>query len=329
MIGTKEWVLLKSFLVQFMKNRLLNFAQEVAHANYQNQKDITSNLPPYYIIEPTNYCNYACRICPNRFYKDSEKGFMDFGLFSKILEQIKDVAEVIQLYWLGEPLLHPQIIMMIEACKAKTHAKVMISTNGSLLSEEFAKKLVDARLDKLIVSMDAAASNEIYQSIRCNGNIELLNNNVSNLLKYASTLDITLQFILTFENQCEKEAFIKKWENKGVKISIQCLYTWANQMSELKKMSDYLSPMIAKSRVPCADLWYKMAIHWDGHVSRCCFDWSFDSCVGDVKKDSVFDVWNSAQMRNLRKQHCKADYAGICKNCDAWATEEEYDTLFD
>lgn len=56
------------------------------------------SLPKYYIIEPTNVCNYKCSICPNRLYSKEEQGYMDWALFVRLLSQIKDCAQVIQLY---------------------------------------------------------------------------------------------------------------------------------------------------------------------------------------------------------------------------------------
>lgn len=288
-----------------------------------------SIMPSFYIIEPTNYCNYSCPICPNRFYTSSEKGYMSYELFEKIVLQIKDFADVIQLYWVGEPLLHPRIFDMITYCKMNTKARIMISTNGSLLTESNCKKLIESGLDKLIVSMDAAESNEVYNSIRMSGDINILNTNVTHLMSYVDKLDITLQFILTNVNEAEKDSFIKKWDPYNVKVSIQCLYTWANQLPELNNFSSYLSPMIGQERVPCADLWYKIAIHWNGDVSRCCFDWSFRNIVGNLNSQSVQELWNSSDVLSLRKRHKELDFDSLCKCCDAWATEQEYDYLFE
>lgn len=302
--------------------------QQKLHEDYKS--DTKEKLMPiYYIIEPTNFCNYACTICPNKFYRPEEKGFMEWNLFKKIVLQIKDYAQVIQLYWLGEPLLHSNLCRMIAFCKDNTTAKVMLSTNGSLLDEEYVVNLVNSGLDKLIVSMDAAESQSIYDAIRKNGNLKTLNNNVSNLLKYSSCIDITLQFILTFANKEEKNIFLSNWSDKNIKISVQCLYTWAGQMPELANMSDHLSSMIGQKRDKCADLWYKMAIHWNGKVSLCCFDWSFDNVVGDLTEESVCDVWNSNEINAIRNMHRAFKFEKICEKCDAWALENEYETLFD
>ena len=302
---------------------------ELLHRSYLEGECGSSIMPSYYIIEPTNHCNYSCSICPNRLYASDEKGYMSYDMFENIVSQISCFADVIQLYWVGEPLLHPQIYDMIAHCKSHTNAKVMLSTNGSLLTYDTCKKLVDNGLDKLIVSMDAADSNEVYNAIRTYGNLEQLNLNVIQLMEFASQIDITLQFILTNVNEIERERFIEKWTPFGVKISVQCLYTWANQLPELNGLSSFMSPMIGQERIPCADLWYKIAIHWNGDVSRCCFDWSYKNVLGNVNYKTVREIWNESGIRCLRMCHHKLDFDGLCEGCDAWATEKEYEYLFE
>lgn len=311
-----------------MRKNNINNSKEL-HKSYSTDSLCDNIMPSYYIIEPTNYCNYSCPICPNRLYDETEKGFMPFELFEKIILQIRDFADVIQIYWVGEPLLHSRIYDMITYCKKNTQAKIMISTNGSLLSSNNNKRLLDSGLDKLIISMDAAESNEVYKAIRTNGNIEQLNSNVTSLLSYADEMDITLQFVLTNVNENEKSKFIEKWSRYNVNVSIQCLYTWANQLPELNSFSNCLSPMLGLQRVPCADLWYKISIHWNGDVSRCCFDWSFKNVIGNLNYQSIREIWNSSGFIALRNSHKNLKFDNLCKNCDAWATEQEYDWLFD
>lgn len=326
----RELVSEESLTVQYMKrNNIIN--SERLHRCYTSDICIDCGfiMPSFYIIEPTNYCNYSCPICPNRLYQDNEKGYMSYELFEKIVLQIKDFADVIQLYWVGEPLLHPKIFDMIAYCKMNSRAKIILSTNGSLLTEDNCKKLINSGLDKLIISMDAADSNEVYNAIRTCGDINRLNANVTHLITYANHLDITLQFILTNVNKTEKENFIEKWAPYKVKVCIHCLYTWANQLPELNGFSSYLSPMIGQERVPCADLWYKIAVHWNGDVSRCCFDWSFKNVIGNLKEQNIQDIWNSSIVQSLRGEQKKLNFDALCKCCDAWATEQEYEYLFE
>ena len=289
------------------------------------------SLPIYYIIEPTNMCNYQCTICPNRFFSPHEKGYMELGVFTNIITQIKENARVIQLYWMGEALLHPHLIEMIKLCKAETNAKVMLSTNGSLLTHSLTDSLISSGVDEIIISLDAANDQSTYDKIRVGGNLTTVNANVEYLLSANNgKISIVLQFIDMFINRDEREVFKQKWAQFDCATSIQCLYTWSNQMHSLNLASDNLSPVAKKERVPCADLWNKLSIHWDGNVSVCCFDWHTSIPLGNVSEESLMDIWNGKAVRALRESHCAGHYDSIplCKECDAWAEPDEYVGLY-
>lgn len=287
-------------------------------------------LPRYYIIEPTNHCNFQCPICPNPFYPSSNLGDMTMELFTSIIEQIAESAEVIQLYWMGEPLLCKDIYEMIRICKVSTSAKVMLSTNGSLLNQKSIESLVRAGLDEIIISVDAADSQEIYGQIRKGGNLSDLISNIHLLLENKGPLQVTLQFINLYVNRSERNQFFDKWKKEDCLLQETCLYSWANQLSYLNLASDHLSPVANQERVPCADLWNKMAIHFNGKVSACCFDWNFVMVVGDCNETPLLDIWNGPVLQSLRDFHCKKEFHRglLCAQCDAWATPEEYVTLF-
>lgn len=287
-------------------------------------------LPDYYIIEITSRCNFNCTICPHSFMPLSSLGDMSLSLFERILDQIATSAKVIQLYWMGEPLLNPNVFQMVNLCKIKTNAKVIISTNGSMLTEQSISSLVKNGLDEIVVSVDACDSQKIYSEIRTNGNIKLLNSNIELLLKNKGSMHVVLQFIDLFVNKEEREAFANKWKNADCDISFSCLYTWANQLPSLRLASDHLSPVQYKKRIPCEDLWNKMTINHAGLISICCFDWRLSNIIGNCTKDSLIDIWNGDIINKLRVLHKKGDFQKIllCKGCEAWAEPDEYKIMY-
>lgn len=291
---------------------------------------LVHELPKYYIVEPTNFCNFTCPICPNNQYTRENQGNMEMDLFVTIIEQIKKVAEVIQLYWMGEPLLNPSIYDMIKYCKNNTCAKVMISTNGSNLSPESIDLLIESGLDEIIISVDASDSQEIYESIRVGGDLSELNSTIRLLLKHNEHLHVVLQFIDLYINRTEKASFLHRWRDKNCSLQVSCLYTWANQIPSLNLASDNLSPVAKKQRVPCADLWNKLSIHWNGLVSTCCFDWNFTQVIGNCYDNRLIDIWNSGVIRTFRNKHLNLDFSAmpLCLNCDSWAEPEEYISLY-
>ena len=87
-------------------------------------------------IEITNNCNLNCSFCSK---VNREKRYMPKEEFEKILIKIKDYTDYIYLHVKGEPLLHPDIIEIINLAN-KYNLKVNITTNGTLFSKK-AKEL--------------------------------------------------------------------------------------------------------------------------------------------------------------------------------------------
>lgn len=104
-------------------------------------------------FEVTNYCNFRCGFCPiNVSCRPWQH--MDFSLFAKGVDDIveKDIAEEVGLHLMGEPLLYPHLYEAIEYANEKG-LRTQVTTNGSLLTEERAHKLIDAGLDRLTISL--------------------------------------------------------------------------------------------------------------------------------------------------------------------------------
>jgi len=115
--------------------------------------------------------------------------------FEKIIEEIKPYASLIQLYWMGEPLMNPNIFEFINMVKSRTKATIILSTNGSLLSDHVSDKLLLTKLDKLIIDVDAATK-DTYQEIRSKGDFDQLLNNIEYIIsRNIDTTEIILQFL--------------------------------------------------------------------------------------------------------------------------------------
>src|SRR3990172_1700346 len=94
------------------------------------------SYPDRMYIESTNVCNLSCIMCPNGTSgMKRPKGYMDFELFKRIVNEMAPHVETTTLHIWGEPLLHPKIIDMISYCKAKS-LPCEISTNATLLTQD-------------------------------------------------------------------------------------------------------------------------------------------------------------------------------------------------
>lgn len=117
--------------------------------------------PDKVYFEVTNYCNFKCDFCPINSSTRVKK-HMDFTLFQKGINDIVEegITNTIAFHILGEPLLYPDIFRALEYCKSKG-LRTDLTTNGSLLTIERAKRITDGNLiDKLNISVETIDEEE-------------------------------------------------------------------------------------------------------------------------------------------------------------------------
>lgn len=112
-----------------------------------------SNLARIY-VEPTNRCNMDCEMCQRRTWSDGP-GDMSPEVFERILQGVGacDPRPTVVLGGFGEPLMHGDVMGLIERCKALGSAVELIS-NGLLLNEDRVQSLRRLELDRLWLSVD-------------------------------------------------------------------------------------------------------------------------------------------------------------------------------
>jgi len=116
-------------------------------------------------IEPTNYCNLECRTCIRNTW-DEPMGRMSVKAFDRILKGLQPFSPVPSVFFggFGEPLSHPDILKMVTQAK-DLGASVEMVTNGTLLTREMSRRLIQAGLDVLWISVDGATP-ESYADVR-------------------------------------------------------------------------------------------------------------------------------------------------------------------
>ncbi len=137
-----------------------------------------SSLAKLY-IEPTNHCNLDCEMCMSKAWNDVSTGFMEWSTFGRIMEGVSKLPRppIVFFGGYGEPLLHPQILQMVETAK-EVGCHVEIVTNGTLLNTSTAVGLIRARLDRLWISLDGVTSKG-YGSMRPSSPLESVLENIS------------------------------------------------------------------------------------------------------------------------------------------------------
>jgi radical SAM protein with 4Fe4S-binding SPASM domain len=292
-----------------------------------NRGDVVLNYrPEVFSIESTNYCNIKCVMCP-RGEPDimtRELGHMQPDLFRKILDDAVFFTEPSWFHWFGEPLMNPKLFDQIDIAKSKV-PNLGISTNATLLSEKNARKILASPLDTLMIAIDGA-SKEVYERIRKGSfDFEEVQENAMRFLRLKRELGKTkphtiLSIIIMDETAQELDAFKQFWTEQGAdEILIKPFVTWAGQSNET--FIPLATPMSRKQREllrphPCKLLWESVVITWDGRVVPCCYDFDAKSVMGDLKTQTLDEIWNADAYVEMRKAELeKRNFSPLCANC--------------
>jgi len=107
------------------------------------------------MVELTNNCTFSCAFCMHQHMKRS-RGFMDFDLFRRIVDDVAehDLAKQLNFSGLGEPMLHPRFFDFADYA-AGAGLRINVITNGSLLSPETNERLVDSGITQMLLSLQS------------------------------------------------------------------------------------------------------------------------------------------------------------------------------
>ena len=148
-------------------------------------------LRPLY-IEPTSLRNLRCAMCFRNSWIGESTGDMDEGTFQAVLEHMPGSVETVFFGGMGEPLAHPGIVDMVRLASA-AGVRTELLSNGSLLDESMSRRLLDAGLDMLWLSVDGLKEDH-YESIRRNGHLSTLKEHIMtfNQLRFGMDREVKL-----------------------------------------------------------------------------------------------------------------------------------------
>jgi MoaA/NifB/PqqE/SkfB family radical SAM enzyme len=276
-----------------------------------------TRFPIHIDIETTNFCNLKCTMCPHSLEDfKMAKGHFDFELYKKIIKECKKYRlSSLKLNIRGEPLLHKHLVDMVSIAKENGILEVMFNTNGTLLSPQKTRDLIEAGLDYLIVSIDGATK-DTYDRIRVGGDFNVIKSNIEYFIQYRKDKRlrkplIRLQYLEMQENKHEVEQYKAMWQDK---VDVMTHNRYSNRgCGEGREAYN----MVAIDRANCYHPWRRMSIDWQGNAQMCCGDWNNRCILGNVKNESIYDIWHSEKFNEYRKKLLAHELNDIpcCKDC--------------
>ncbi|HUW62279.1 MAG TPA: radical SAM protein [Candidatus Bathyarchaeia archaeon] len=115
-----------------------------------------AHYPHHVYFEPTTRCNLGCLFCRRTHWKarDKQRDF-SIDMFKKAATELREAGVAgLTLQNLGEPLMYPNIIEVVEFAKGLGFA-TRFNTNLTLLTEDAVERLVRCGHDEILVSIDS------------------------------------------------------------------------------------------------------------------------------------------------------------------------------
>jgi len=298
---SKKWDNLR-FDLKRTKGHLFRFITNRIRWHLYPRIQYVSKFPDHIDIEISSACNLRCPMCytiTDEFKNSINVGLMDFELFKKIIdESSKYNPYSIRISLRGESFLHPNVYDMIKYAKDSGIKEVSSLTHGGMLDEKKFRNLIEIGLDWLTISFDGIG--ETYNKIRAPNKFDEQVQKIKRFSEIKKELGVVKPVIKVQSIWPAIEKNPEEFYNTFEKIT--------DQMAT-NPLIDYNSDRIDGSEYlknfTCPVLYQRIVIGSDGMVLLCINDEMGSTIVGDVNKESVFDIWHGKKLDSARKIHEK------------------------
>jgi len=270
-----------------------------------------------YTISITNKCNLRCSYCYER-HLNTEYGHISDEVMVQIAEFINRQGNAGTVYLFGgEPLLYKEIVKFY--CEKINAKQFVITTNGTLLDEDFIKWCADR---KVIINMS-------HDGIKCTErgvDTSLLDENLKILLRYQP--ETLVQLVYTEQTLPELYNNIMYLKNLGVKKVSAAMDAFLmpeeperfgdilrEQWRKIAEIPDLFVYELAvkkktiKNNTPstCEICKKKIYINWDGNFYPCI---QFQN----IPEYRCGDISVGIEAEKVRMAH--PDYSMVSERCD-------------
>jgi len=272
-------------------------------------------------IELTNICPMRCGFCPRgipgRITRPT--GFIERALFERLLAQVHPEQarwRPLELHHLGESLLHPELPALVAA--ATEHGlPTEMSVNPSHLAPELARAILDAGLRRLVISLDGVDGDTLAAIRGPAARFDRAERNLEAVLAHAAGMAappaIVIQMIDLARNRHQHASFLARWGALGLPF----VRAYVKDLDGPDPETGL--PSARPTRYLCSYPWRSVVVLWDGRVVPCCRDDDARLVLGDLRTQTLTEIWHGPAAQALRALHRSAEApAGhLCTGC-AW-----------
>lgn len=280
------------------------------------------SFPPRVLLELTSQCNLDCVMCPRNVLERIITA-MPIHIAKKCIDELdREGIQALWLYNIGESLLHPNIIEILNYCGTKKNlGSIWISTNGQRLTQEQAQALISSNITFINFSLNSMKA-ENYNKIAPKGNFEELIKNLNTLIeekkrqgKIGTSPWIRLQMIEQTQVLDELDDFLNTYGTQCEMLSINKLEAFSQNVSQNINYAQSRERLEKKhcKRLERGDAF----IFADGELSICDTDFNHKMSIGNVYQATIKEIWKSEKYKQLKNlnETGELNQLELCKNC--------------
>ncbi len=280
--------------------------------------------------DPASSCNFKCTFCPTG-HRDMiaetgrYQGVMKFDVFKKIIDDLAEFEKplkVLRMYKDGEPLLNKRFADMVAYAKASGRVEYIdTTTNGTLITPERMGPILEAGIDKINISVDGMTEADYLRFTGFKFDFQTFVANVKWLYDNKGSCEIVVKIPGELITEAQRQEFFDTFGDHCDRIFVENFAPCWPEFDIEKHTGVKISKGIYQQDIgetdTCPYIFYGYSVNADGLVSSCFLDWGRKLIIGDVRTQSMKEIWNSAAMNALRLQHLEGRRRQnpVCGNC--------------
>ena len=296
--------------------------------------------PPSIKVETSNRCNYKCAFCSLRTREKPGHQDMPWKWLTHVMQLAFDAGvEEWGCFYLGEATTTRTLLIdEIRAAKAVGFPYIFLTTNGSLLDDEYLHDLFAAGLNSLKFSINAKDDEQFEEIMGVKPkNFHKALHNLMRAREIRDEFGYDCKIYASYiwfdgkQHDAMADLLIKQVRPYADETYALPLYSMGMRAAEIQQITgfkpthgnmgrlDENTGLPKPAGIPCWSVFKEAHVRIDtetGHpvLSACCFgsDSRFDICdLADY--DDFMEAWNHPKLQEIRKAHLACMASGDTK----------------
>ena len=307
-----------------------------------------SQKPVVYNIETTNACNMCCVMCPRTTMMTRPVETMSADLFKRIIEQLNFFSEgqwtawerfvaeqygvvtgdmnenhfflliipkVIQLLGYGDPLLDENMPEHVKLL-AQSGLFSYFSCNPANIDIDKTVLMFENGLDYIKYSIESVKDSKHKEIRGTASDFSKSYQKICRLLDLKRRNGYKTVIIITMLNLDRKEQ-ADDFKKLRAAFSDKDVYIYLkSEDQQWYRRNFHNSKSVHWSEI-CKHPWMSMTVKSNGEVVMCMEDFNNEIILGDIRRESLHDIWSGTAYRQFRRDHFECTPGLKCtEQCD-------------